>query len=74
MIYINDLYSHHRTNNYFIMSNSIFDDLSCGSGEFSGYHIIFFKDVTFLFYYFRFIYSDYVTTHSIYHTEIFLTF
>jgi hypothetical protein len=38
-----------------IVSNSIFDDLSCGSGEsLGGYHTIYFKDVTSLFYYFRF--------------------
>jgi len=38
-----------------IVSNSTFDDFSCDSkGEFSGYYTIYFKDVTSLFYYFRF--------------------
>jgi hypothetical protein len=38
-----------------LVSNSTFDDLFCGSGgEFNGYHTIYFKDVTSLFYYFGF--------------------
>jgi len=35
-----------------IVNNSIFDDLSCSSGEsLVDYHIIYFKDITFLFNY-----------------------
>ena len=40
-----------------IINNSIFDDLSCGSGEsLVDTNTIHFKDVTSLFYYFRFNY------------------
>jgi len=58
-----------------IVSNSIFDDLFLWfKGEFNGYHAIYFKDVTSLFYYFLDFNGDHVTTHSVHHTVFFFFF